>query len=175
MKSISCQPSSLLALPRREFLWKSARLLGAAALGSAAPFRLEYAVAQEAVVAGKEQMIVRSLRYLDLEMPVHLLDSWITPVKLFYVRNHLGMPSVNLPAWGLSVSGEVERPLELSFAELDKLEPNTVTNTMECAGNGRSFYRPRVPGIQWTRGSVGNAEFSGPRLADVLRRAGVKA
>lgn len=175
MKSISCRPSSLLALPRREFLWKSARLLGAAALGSAAPFRLEYAVAQEAVVAGKEQMIVRSLRYLDLEMPVHLLDSWITPVKLFYVRNHLGMPSVNLPAWRLSVSGEVERPLELSFAELDKLEPNTVTNTMECAGNGRSFYRPRVPGIQWTRGSVGNAEFSGPRLADVLRRAGVKA
>jgi DMSO/TMAO reductase YedYZ molybdopterin-dependent catalytic subunit len=31
-----------------------------------------------------------------------------------------------------------------------------------------------VPGIQWQRGAVGNARFSGPRLADVLQRAGVK-
>jgi len=119
-------------------------------------------------------MIVRSLHYLDLEMPVHLLDSWVTPVELFYVRNHLPQPSVNLAEWRLAVSGEVERPLELTFADLEEFEPATVTDTMECAGNGRAFYRPRVPGIQWARGGVGNAVFSGPRLADLLRRAGVK-
>ncbi len=119
-------------------------------------------------------MIVRSLHYLDLEMPVHLLDTWVTPVELFYVRNHLAQPSVNLAEWRLMVSGEVERPFELTFGDLEKFEPAGVTNTMECAGNGRAFYRPRVPGIQWTRGGVGNAVFSGPRLADLLRRAGVK-
>ncbi len=124
---------------------------------------------------GKEKMITRSLRYLDLEMPVHLLDSWITPVELFYVRNHLALPSVNLAAWSVAVIGEVERPLELSLTDLERLPQASVTNTMECAGNGRSFYRPRVPGIQWSRGGVGNAKFSGPRLADLLRRAGVKA
>jgi DMSO/TMAO reductase YedYZ molybdopterin-dependent catalytic subunit len=132
------------------------------------------AAAQEAGVPGKERMIDRSVRYLDLEMPVHLLDSWVTPVELFYVRNHLALPSVNMAEWRLTVTGEVERPLELTYEELEKFAPATVTNTMECAGNGRAFYRPRVPGIQWTRGGVGNGVFSGPRLADVLRRAGVK-
>ena len=166
---------SLLALPRREFLRTGARLLGAAALASAGPHWLERAAAQDVVVPGKEKMIVRSLRYMDLEMPVHLLDSWLTPVELFYVRNHLPLPSVNLAEWRLAVTGEVERPLELTLAELEKPEPATVTNTMECAGNGRAFYHPRVPGIQWTRGAVGNATFTGARLADVLRRAGVKA
>ena len=50
-----------------------------------------------------------------------------------------------------------------------------MVNTLECAGNGRSLHRPQVPGIQWGKGAVGTARFSGPRLRDVLQRAGVKA
>lgn len=168
-------PLSLSGMGRREFLTAGARW-GATALlaGTSTILWPEPAGAQDPLIAGKEKMIVRSLRYLDLEMPAHLLDSWITPVELFYVRNHLAQPSVNLAEWGLAVTGEVERPLELTLAELEKFEPATVTNALECAGNGRAFHRPRVPGIQWTRGAVGNAAFTGPRLADVLRRAGVK-
>ena len=166
--------SSFASMPRREFLWSAARLLGAAAVAGAVPAVWPArAAAQD--VPGKEKLIVRSLRYLDLETPAHLFDSWITPVELFYVRNHLALPAVNLDAWRLSVTGAVEKPLDLTFADVQKIEPASVTNTMECAGNGRSFYHPRVPGIQWSRGAVGNAVFSGPRLAGLLRRAGVKA
>src|SRR5215467_13108727 len=39
---------------------------------------------------------------------------------------------------------------------------------------GRSLHRPQVPGIQWGKGAVGTARFSGPRLRDVLQRAAVK-
>src|SRR6202012_5925944 len=66
-------------------------------------------------------------------------------------------------------------PLTLSLAELSKIEAHTVVNTLECAGNGRTLYRPQVPGIQWGKGAVGTARFSGPRLRDVLQRAGLKA
>ena len=45
--------------------------------------------------------------------------------------------------------------------------------TLECTGNGRGFYTPKVPGIQWKRGAVGNAEWQGPRLSDVLKLAGM--
>lgn len=157
MPEVPFAQTSVGSPARREFLRSGARLLGAmcasrmfwpgatALAGFGWPFLAE---AQEPVVPGKEKMIVRSLRYLDLEMPVHLLDSWLTPVELFYVRNHLGQPSVNLAEWRLTVTGEVERPLELTFADLEKFEPAAVTHTMECAGNGRAFYRPRVPGIQ---------------------------
>jgi len=68
----------------------------------------------------------------------------------------------------------VEDALQLGYADLQKLEPATVTNTLECAGNGRAFFEPRAPGIQWQRGAVGNARWMGPRLKDILNRAGVK-
>jgi DMSO/TMAO reductase YedYZ molybdopterin-dependent catalytic subunit len=166
---------SFHTLSRRAFLRRGARWGLAAGLAGVLPdFWPRGARAQDVVVPGKERMIVRSLRYLDLEMPAHLLESWITPVELFYVRNHLAQPSVNLAEWRLAVTGEVERPLELTLDDLRRFEPSSVVNTLECAGNGRAFHRPRVAGIQWARGAVGNARFSGPRLADVLRRAGVK-
>ena len=160
---------------RREFLRANGRMLAGGLLASALPAEWLSAQVRDVVLPGKERMIVRSLRYLDLETPAHLLDSWITPVELFYVRNHLAQPSVNLEAWRLEVTGEVERPLELTLAELEKVEPRTVTNTLECAGNGRAFFRPRIPGIQWARGAVGTATFSGPRLGEILKRAGLKA
>ena len=121
-------------------------------------------------------MIVRSDRFLDLEMPLEFFNSWITPVPHFFVRNHMHQPSTwDAASWRLSIGGEVEKPLSVSLAELAKLDQHTVTNTMECAGNGRGFQQPRVPGVQWQRGAVGTARFAGPRLHDLLQRAGVKA
>ena len=45
--------------------------------------------------------------------------------------------------------------------------------TLECAGNGRAFFDPPVAGVQWTKGAVGTARWTGVRMADVLKRAGV--
>ena len=42
---------------------------------------------------------------------------------------------------------------------------------LQCAGNGRANFRPRLPGVLWDRGAVGNAEWKGVRLADLLKRA----
>jgi DMSO/TMAO reductase YedYZ molybdopterin-dependent catalytic subunit len=121
-------------------------------------------------------MIVRSLRFLDLEMPPEFANSWLTPVPHFFVRNHMFEPStVKAADWKLTVGGEVDKPLTLSLTDVAGLEQHSVTNTLECAGNGRAFHNPKVPGIQWQHGAVGNARFAGPRLADVLQRAGIKS
>ena len=120
-------------------------------------------------------MIVRSLRFLDLEMPPEFASTWITPLEHFFVRNHMFEPTtLDASSWQLRVSGEVNKPLILTLSELARLDQHSVTNTLECAGNGRGFHNPKVPGVQWGRGAVGTARFSGPRLADVLDRAGVK-
>ena len=50
-----------------------------------------------------------------------------------------------------------------------------MTATLECAGNGRAFFDPPVAGIQWGKGAVGTARWTGVRMADVLKRAGVKS
>ncbi len=157
------------SLTRRDFLRSAA---ATAALVAAAPATF----AQSApTIPGKERLIVNSYRFLDLEMPLEELHSWVTPVELFFVRNHVAEPfAVNMDEWTLSIVGEVERPLKLTMSDLAKLQHANVVNTLECAGNGRSFYEPHVPGIQWRRGAVGTARFTGPRLRDVLMRAGLK-
>jgi sulfite oxidase len=128
---------------------------------------------------GEDDLIVRSFRFVDLETPVEYFNTWLTPVPHFFVRNHMHEPAEVFDPqandWRLTVGGEVEKPLSLTLAELRKLELHSVVNTLECAGNGRSLHRPQVPGIQWGKGAVGTARFSGPRLADVLHRAGVKS
>ena len=46
---------------------------------------------------------------------------------------------------------------------------------LECGGNGRSFFTPQARGNQWTNGGAGCAEWTGVRLSDVLKAAGVKS
>jgi len=160
---------------RREFL---KQLSGAALVAGAAPTVLTWAFphGQAVPVPGEDGMILRSFRFVDLESPVEYFNTWLTPVPHFFVRNHMHEP-IELEGndWRLSLGGEVEKPLTLNLAELSKIETHSIVNTLECAGNGRSLHRPRVPGIQWGRVAVGTARFSGPRLRDVLQSAGVKS
>jgi sulfite oxidase len=162
---------------RREFL----ELMSKAALvAGAAPSVLSLSWAlpqgQSVPVPGEDGMVLRSFRFVDLESPVEYFNTWLTPAPHFFVRNHMHEPSeLDAGDWRLSLSGEVEKPLTLNLAELSKFETHSVVNTLECAGNGRSLHRPQVPGIQWGKGAVGTARFSGPRLRDILQRAGVKA
>jgi len=127
-------------------------------------------------IVGKDGMIVRSSRFLDLESPTEYLNSFITPVPHFFVRNHMHEPStLDAQEWKLSIAGEVEKPYSLTLAELAKLEARTVVNTLECAGNGRSLQNPKVAGVQWGKGAVGTARFSGPQLKTILEKAAMKS
>ena len=129
--------------------------------------------AQDVVtIPGKRPMILHNDRPEDLETPLSYFDQWLTPNDAFFVRQHLPRPEVREADFRLSVGGRTEREIQLSVADLRKLRQDTVPAVLECTGNGRGFYRPRVPGVQWGRGAVGNAEWSGPRLVDVLKLVG---
>lgn len=158
---------------RRSFIRSTSQLGAAWTLGQLLPGASFSLPAQ--TIKGKERLIVRSLRPEDLETPVALLNTWITPNDLFYVRHHLYRPQINLKEWTLKVDGEVAHPLTLTLGELQRLPRATVTVTLECAGNGRAFFDPPVAGIQWEKGAVGTARWTGVRLAEVLQRAGVKS
>jgi DMSO/TMAO reductase YedYZ molybdopterin-dependent catalytic subunit len=110
----------------------------------------------------------------DIEMPVDEFIDEITPVEHFFVRCHTMVPEVKLPGWRLEIAGLVEKPQSLSLADLKKLPRVELVSVLECAGNGRAFYTPRVAGAQWRFGSVGNARWTGVRLRDVLKLAGLK-
>ncbi len=116
-------------------------------------------------------------RPFDAETPVREFTSFLTPNHRFFVRSHFGPPVPDLVSeavWTLRVGGLVERPREFALKELRQMEAVTVTAVVQCSGNGRAFHRPKVPGVQWERGAVGNARWTGVRLRDVLSQAGVK-
>src|SRR5260370_23287337 len=146
------------------------QMSGAALAASAAPSLWSSSTQSGSIdIPGENGMIIRSFRFVDLETPVEYFNTWLTPVPHFFVRNHMHEPSeLNTESCPLTVRGEVEKPLTITLAELSKFETHSVVNTLECAGNGRSLHRPQVPGIQWGKGAVGTARFSGPRLLDVL-------
>lgn len=125
--------------------------------------------------AGPPGLILRNERPLDLETPVSAFTGEFTPNELFFVRSHFGAPALDLSSWALRIEGLVERPQELSMPALRKLPPASAPAALQCAGNGRALFKPRVAGAQWARGAVGQAQWRGVRLSDVLDRAGVKA
>jgi sulfite dehydrogenase len=113
-----------------------------------------------------------------LETPLHFFLQDLTPNDAYFVRWHYaGLPTrVDLRTFRTQVIGAVNRPLQLSFDDLRmKFEPVTMTAFSQCSGNSRSFFRPQVPGAQWTNGAMGNARYVGARLKDVLNAAGVRA
>ena len=118
-------------------------------------------------------MIVRMASPENLEFPFSALSDFITPIQQFYVRSHFAVPRIDVKSWKLSVEGAVKQKLELSLDDLLKLPARKLTATLECAGNGRVFITPAVPGLQWGHGAVGNAEWGGVSLAAILDKAGL--
>lgn len=172
---------------RRGFLRGAGLATMGAALGAAIPFSrsmpagiIPAAFAQtgdEFVLQGKEGLIIMNDRPINLETPPHLLDPDVIPTEHFFVRNNGLVPEAteDPDAWTLTIDGEVENELQITLAELKSdFEQVTMQAVIECAGNGRAAFQPSPSGNQWSLGAVGNGEFTGVRLRDVLQRAGLR-
>ena len=87
----------------------------------------------------------------------------VTPNSDFYrIDTAISVPSVDVNGWTLSVSGMVDRPYEMTFAQLIDMGLVETPVTLSCVSN-------QVGG-----NLVDNAVWRGVPLADVLNRAGVQ-
>ena len=126
----------------------------------------------------KPDMIVHSVNPFNAEFPPHLLHDPVTPPSRHFVRNNRDIPErakrKDLQGWKLTIDGAVDRKLELSMDDLLRFPQVSLKVVLECAGNGRSLFDPKVGGTPWIRGAVGCSEWTGVRLRDVLKHAGLK-
>ncbi|MCY1143494.1 sulfite oxidase [Actinoplanes sp. Pm04-4] len=101
------------------------------------------------------------------------------PIDRFFVRNHTSTPVLDAAAWRLEVFGAGLRggPVSFSLRDLARLPSVSRSVTVECAGNGRSYFTSQqgqtVSGTAWGLGAVGVARWRGVRLSTVLRLAGL--
>jgi sulfite oxidase len=159
----------LLGLAAGAALLPSALLEAAAAAAKTTP------VPGDGIPDARRRLLQLNPNAINAETPLDALTTYLTPNDLFFVRNHWFPMYPSLKTWSLTVDGEVERPLQLKLADLKAMPRATVTCVLQCAGNGRALHKPAVPGIQWMYGAVGNAQWTGVRVKDLLARAGVKA
>ena len=134
------------------------------------------AFADADLLVGKDGLTLLNDRPLNAETPAHLLDDAITPTARHFIRNN-GLPpeEVDAGSWTLTVDGLVDNPVTMTIEDLQQeFEVVTMALMIECGGNGRAFFDPPATGNQWTVGAVACAEWTGVRLADVLRLAGPK-
>lgn len=131
------------------------------------------------LMSGKKGLIVLGDRPLNAETPAHFLDDDITPYERLFVRMNGLVPQTaldqNAEGWTLTIDGEVETALQLTIEDLkSQFENVTRQLVIECGGNGRAFYQPGTSGNQWSTGAVGCPEWTGVRLSDILKKAGIK-
>jgi DMSO/TMAO reductase YedYZ molybdopterin-dependent catalytic subunit len=166
------------SVTRRQFLKAAGTVTAMAAMGGV-PFDVLAAPYERRLVKFPEKtdLILLTSRPPQLETPLSYFNELITPNDAVFVRWHISQvpTSVDLATWRLKVGGNTEKELQLSFDDLRKFEKASYTAVIQCAGNGRSFFDPRVPGGQWKNGAMANVTWGGARLKDVLNAAGVKA
>jgi sulfite oxidase len=120
--------------------------------------------------------LVRQDNPYNGEPPLDLLvRNHLTPIPLFFARNHGDIPHIDPAAFRLAVNGLVQHPLALSLQDLlEKFQTSTLTATLQCAGNRRLEMTrvAAIPGeLPWDSGAISTAEWRGIRLSDVLDAA----
>jgi len=104
-------------------------------------------------------------------------QGFLTPPGLFYVRNHGAVPKVldeEIPDWEISIEGLVENPITITFKQIhEEFEQVTLPITLVCAGNRRKEQNQvrKSQGFSWGAAGVSTSLFTGPMLADVIKKA----
>jgi DMSO/TMAO reductase YedYZ molybdopterin-dependent catalytic subunit len=154
-------------------------LAGGAAGTSSAALAAEAGAAEPlGTLPGKKPLIRRTWRPPNYETPLADLAPAFTPNDAFFVRYHYPViPEIDPGTWRLKVGGgSAQHPLTVTLRDLRRDYARVRVNAVnQCAGNRRGLFSPRVPGVQWGDGAMGNAEWAGVRLRDVLTKAGVAA
>ncbi len=161
------EEASMEQLQRRDFLLSAGTAAGALLLDRYG----SVAFAQEAgkVVLGR--ISPRPCR-LQLRQSSRIsrswesLDTWITPNDRFFSIGHYEWPKIDPTRWKLDVDGDVGTPLSLTLDDLKAKPRQRVNYTLECSGNN---------GLPFFTSGIGNAEWGGTSLADILTAAGSRA
>jgi|TARA_B110000438_G_scaffold258793_1_gene267704 DMSO/TMAO reductase YedYZ molybdopterin-dependent catalytic subunit len=176
-------------LTRRGFLRKSGLISMGAALGASIPFAdnmpaglIPAAFSQTDQLFelyGKDGLTLLNDRPVNAETPPHLLDDRVTPASRLFIRNNGIQPNqetVDPDKWVLTITGEsVVETKTITLNELkNKFAHHTLQLQLECGGNGRSEFFPPAKGNQWSTGAIGCPEWTGVKLSDVLKYAGIK-
>ena len=171
-------------MSRRKFLWLLAMGGAAAVLAACTDLPVTETIEPPSTAATKTSPWFKDPEPFiqqgdnSLESRLENMQGIITPNSLFFVRNNSVSLDVDASEWRLSIEGDaIDTPLSFSYEDIRSMPSRTVVSYLECAGNHRVMFdvvkgQPAA-GTQWGTGAVGNGEWTGVPLKDVLTLAGI--
>jgi len=107
--------------------------------------------------------------------PIHELDGIITPNGLFFSRCHGGIPTIDPNKHRLLIHGLVDKPLALTMEQLKRYPKVSRIHFIECPANdGPEWRGPQFNSIQFSKGMMSCAEWTGVYIKDILKDLGLK-
>lgn len=107
--------------------------------------------------------------------PIHESEGIITPNGLFFSRCHGGTAHVDPNEFRLMINGLVEKPIVLTLAQLKRYPRVTRTHFIECPANGgQEWRRPQYNSVQFAKGFMACAEWTGVYIKTILEDLGLK-
>ena len=107
--------------------------------------------------------------------PIHESDGIITPNGLFFSRSHGGTAHVDPNEFRLMINGLVEKPIVLTLNQLKRYPRVTRTHFIECPANGgQEWRRPQYNSLQFAKGFMSCAEWTGVYIKTILKDLGLK-
>jgi len=107
----------------------------------------------------------------NAETPTNnIMDNWITPNNLWYIRNHHPVPDIDPKTFNLEIIYPDSDNINLSFDKIKKMPKSKITTTIQCGGNRRSELNEidKTSGTPWKYGAISTAEWGGVKLCDLL-------
>jgi DMSO/TMAO reductase YedYZ molybdopterin-dependent catalytic subunit len=101
-----------------------------------------------------------AMHFLDTRQ----IDTFYTSADDFYIVQHYNQPVIEKSGYTLRLTGLVERPLSIAYADLIARNKVEIDAGFECGGNNANLFH----------GLIGNARWGGIRLRDLLREARVQ-
>ena len=98
-------------------------------------------------------------------LDTRMISDFYTDNQDFYVVQHYGQPEIDLSDYTLKVTGLVDREMEYSLSDLQGMNQVDIDAGFECGGNNTGRFQ----------GLIGNANWKGVRLQDLLNASGVKS
>jgi DMSO/TMAO reductase YedYZ molybdopterin-dependent catalytic subunit len=121
----------------------------------------------------KPYLMTRRLEPENQETPIQFIENDMIQTPLFYRRNHFSYPNIYYLNHFLPINGLVTTPLLLSMQNILQLPSKTVEMVLECSGNKRSLFEPKVFGEQWEKGALSQGVWKGVPLSTLLDFSGI--
>ena len=117
-------------------------------------------------------LITKSLTPENQETPIQFITDHIVETPLFYRRNHFPYPAFLSSYYWLPIDGHVHSPKVFTMQEILALPSKTNKVILECAGNKRGRFEPKVFGEQWGKGAISQGIWKGVPLRALLQQTG---